>query len=73
MKVKELKKLLENYSDDAPVLIYEGGIIQDLLTQSVTDEVRQALKEYHNINADAEVEQVRRKEYEFYINGGVEE
>ena len=73
MKVKELKKLLENYSDDAPVLIYEGGIIQDLLTQSVTDEVRQALKEYHNIDADAEVEQVKRKEYEFYINGGVEE
>jgi len=71
MKVKELKKLLENYSDDAPVLIYEGGIIQDLLTQSVTDEVRQALKEYHNI--DAEVEQERRKEYEFYINGGFEE
>ena len=37
---------------------------------SVTDEVRQSLKEYHNIDADAEVEQARRKEYEFYINGG---
>jgi hypothetical protein len=37
---------------------------------SITDEARQALKEYHNIDADSEVEQARRKEYEFYINGG---
>jgi hypothetical protein len=39
-------------------------------TISVTDKVRQELKEYHNIDADAEVEQARRKEYEFYINEG---
>ena len=38
-------------------------------TISITDSARQALKEYHNIDADAEVEQARRKEYEFYING----
>ena len=38
-------------------------------TISVTDKVKQELKEYHNIDADAEVEQARRKEYEFYING----
>jgi hypothetical protein len=39
-------------------------------TISITDKVRHSLKEYHNIDADAEVDQARRKEYEFYINGG---
>lgn len=39
-------------------------------TITVTDEARQALKEYHNIDSDIEIEQIRRKEYEFYINGG---
>ena len=39
-------------------------------TVSITDEARQALKALHNIDADAEVEHARRKEYEFYLNGG---
>ena len=36
----------------------------------VTVESRQALKKYHNIDADAVFEQARRKEYDFYLNGG---
>ena len=39
----------------------------------VSDEVRQAAKKYHNIDADVEVEQARRKVYEFYINGGFDD
>jgi hypothetical protein len=43
---------------------------REKFTTSVTDKARQALKEYHNIDADAEVEQAIRKEYDFYLNGG---
>ena len=31
------------------------------------------LKQFHGIDAVKEVEAARRKEYEFYINGGFEE
>ena len=37
MKVKELKQLLENYTDDAPVLIYDDGIIKDLSTRDTIE------------------------------------
>ena len=33
------------------------------------DAAARALEEYHLIDAAYEVEQARRKEYEFYING----
>jgi hypothetical protein len=42
-------------------------------TVVISDEVRQTLKEFNNINADAEVERAMRKEYEFYLNSDVEE
>jgi len=42
-------------------------------TAIVTDEVRKGLKEFHNIDADSEIESLMRKEYEFYLNGEVEE
>lgn len=37
MKVKELKQLLENYTDDAPVLIYDDGMIKDLSTRNTIE------------------------------------
>jgi len=36
---------------------------------SISDEARKSLKELHNIDADKEVDQAVRKEYEFYVNG----
>jgi hypothetical protein len=41
-------------------------------TVVISEEVGQALKEFNNINADAEVERAMRKEYEFYLNSDVE-
>ena len=35
----------------------------------VTDEVRNHMKKFHNLNADEEVEKALKKEYEVYING----
>lgn len=34
----------------------------------VTNDVRTTLKELHNVDADKEIEEAIRKEYEFYIN-----
>ena len=42
-------------------------------TVSISDDVRKELKEFHDIDADAEIELAIRKEYEFYLNFGVEE
>ena len=38
----------------------------------ITDEMVDTLQQFHNIDAKKEIEEARRKEYEFYINGGVE-
>ena len=51
-------------------LTYEEWRLRN--TVVISDEARQALKEFNNINADAEVEQAMRKEYESYLNSGVE-
>ena len=53
-------------------LTYEEWRVQNVPTVIVSDEARRGLKEHHDINADAEVERAIRKEYEAYINGGVE-
>ena len=52
-------------------LTYEEWRLRN--TVVISDEARQALKEFNNINADAEVERAMRKEYESYLNSGVEE
>lgn len=38
-------------------------------TVTIADGVRENLKEFHNIDADKEIENAMRKEYEFYLNG----
>ena len=45
---------------------YRGTIV-------VPDNVRRDLKEFHDIDADAEIEGVIRKEYEVYLSAGVKE
>lgn len=42
----------------------------DMYAVPLDDETRLALRELHGIDADDEIEQARRKEYEFYLNGG---
>lgn len=52
-------------------LTYEEWV--DMYAAPQDDESFQALKELHGLNADEVIElieQTRRKEYEFYINGG---
>lgn len=49
-------------------LTYEQWV--DMYAAPLDDEMRLALKELHGLDADKEIEQARRKEYEFYINGG---
>ena len=39
-----------------------------IFTVSISDEARKGLKEFHDIDADEEVEQAMRKEYVFYVN-----
>ena len=39
------------------------------ITVTIADGVRENLKGLHNIDADKEIENAMRKEYEFYLNG----
>lgn len=41
-----------------------------LHTVEMADDVRDALESFHAIDAEKEVEEALRKEYEFYANGG---
>lgn len=36
---------------------------------TIAEGVREDLKQFHNIDADQEIENAIRKEYEFYLNG----
>ena len=66
----ELEKYIEGRKMNEQKLTYDEWRLRN--TVVISDEVRQALKEYNNINADAEVERAMRKEYEFYLNSDVE-
>ena len=49
-------------------LTYEEWV--NMYASPQDDKSFQALKELHGLDADEVIEQARRKEYEFYINGG---
>lgn len=49
-------------------LSYEDWRERYVGSVSISDEARNSLKEFHNIDADEEVEQALRKEYDFYFN-----
>jgi nicotinamide riboside kinase len=50
-------------------LTYEEWRKKYVGTVSISEEARKDLKEFHNIDADEEIEQAFRKEYEIYVNG----
>lgn len=50
-------------------LTYEEWRKKYVGTVSISEEARKDLKEFHNINADEEVEQALRKMYETYFKG----
>jgi hypothetical protein len=54
-----------------PKLTYDQWCEQHMAT--VDPAVREALHEIHGIDADTEIEQARRQEYEFYVRGGFDQ
>jgi hypothetical protein len=50
-------------------LTYEEWYKKYVGTVSISEEARKDLKEFHNLNADEEVEQALRKMYETYFKG----
>lgn len=50
-------------------LTYEEWYKKYVGTVSISEEARKDLKEFHNVNADEEVEQALRKMYETYFKG----
>jgi len=51
-----------------PKLTYDQWCEHYMAT--VDPAVREALRAIHGVDTDAEIQQARRQEYEFYVNGG---
>ena len=71
MKSTPVFSTLHNGSNEK--LTYEEWCMLYFGQIAIPEDVKEDLKRLHNVDADEEIESMIRREYNFYINGGVKE